>query len=132
MTVDSCSGLPGRITPPPQKDPAHQTTEAPWEVRGLQQGVEALRAGGDLGQEYQTHLPSNKAVCGNLILRSQKWGLTVRSSEHETLERKSAMKKAACEFKMISFHHFPEEAYFSLKSSWVDRQAPFIHPQGNY
>lgn len=48
----------------------------------------------------------------------------MRSSEHETLEHKSGMKKAACEFKMISFHHFPEEVYFSLKSSWVDRLPP--------
>lgn len=55
--------------PPQEKDPAHQTTEAPWEVRGLQQGVEALRAGRGLGQESQTHLPNNKAMCGNLILR---------------------------------------------------------------
>lgn len=48
VTVDSCSGLPGRIAPP-KKNPAHQTTEAPWEGRGLQQGVEVLRAGGDPG-----------------------------------------------------------------------------------
>lgn len=56
----------------------------------------------------------------------------MRSNEHETLEPKSGMKKAACEFKMISFHPFPDEVYFSLKSSWVDRQAPSISPQGNY
>lgn len=36
----------------------------------MQQGVEDLRAGRDLGQGSQTYLPNTKALCGNLILRS--------------------------------------------------------------